>query len=249
MLDPTAVLDLSGTIVGSLQLSGPKSLGPVQLWPDHDEIRFRLVWSAPEQPQDDPQVMVDRAVLAVEAAVAAATQSSIEVHPSGWSYDSSAGRKVGVVVRASYTVFASVTDDGAVRGATAAASVLEGPDERLPELYEVYLLGLRGMQTATPLLGFWAFSTVLEEEVPKGKTNLDHVPELAERLRELGYDVLPLDPGWPPSRIRAAALHPTPKDPLPTREHVEWFRQVAHAYLLQRATERRPARSQRTALR
>lgn len=241
----TAVLDLSGTIAGSLQLSGPKTLGPVQLWYDQNEIRFRLVCTAPEQPLDDSQAMVDRAVLAVEAAIAAATQTSVQVHPSGWSYQSSAGRKVTVVARTSFSVFAAVTDDGAVQGAAAAAAVLEGPDERLPELYEVFLLGLRGMQTVTPLLGLWAFSTVLEEEAPNGKTNLDHVPRLAEQLRELGYDVPLLDPGRSPSRIRAAALHPTPKEPLPTRDEVEWFRRAAHSYLLSRATAPRSTRSQR----
>jgi hypothetical protein len=49
-------------------------------------------------------------------------------------------------------------------------------------------------------------------------------------MRNKGFPI-PKDPKRKPAAIRAAALHSTPKTPLPSDDEVEWFRALAWAYL------------------
>lgn len=70
----------------------------------------------------------------------------------------------------------------------------------------------------------------------RNRANLGHVIDLARGLRDEGHPI-PREPERGPDEIRASALHPTPKSPLPTTEEVAWFREVTSAYLMHRATD------------
>jgi len=94
---------------------------------------------------------------------------------------------------------------------------------------------LRALRTVAPVAGLWAFSTVLEEEAPKKKWNLEHVPALMTSIETAGVKVDATPPVRSLDAVRAAALHPTPKSPAPTGAEVNWFREAAHAYLMWRA--------------
>lgn len=189
--------------------------------------------------------VLERVGPAVQAAVAAACGAWVDVTVSGWSYPHGELRTVGRAQGTSWAVRVNV-DSGEVaagHGREALDAVLGGPDWRLAELYEVYLLGVRAVQTTAPVVGMWAFTTVLEDEAPPKQRNLRHVPELAERLRAAGYE-LPAAPARDPDQVRAAALHPTPSSPLPAHDEVAYLRELARAYLLWRAHQRRVRPSQ-----
>lgn len=196
-------------------------------------------------PDEGMAAVLERVGPAVQAAVAAACGAWVDVTVSGWSYPHGELRTVGRAQGTSWAVRVNV-DSGEVaagHGREALDAVLGGPDWRLAELYEVYLLGVRAVQTTAPVVGMWAFTTVLEDEAPPKQRNLRHVPELAERLRAAGYE-LPAAPARDPDQVRAAALHPTPSSPLPAHDEVAYLRELARAYLLWRAHQRRVRPSQ-----
>ena len=234
---PRAEITVSGTVLASSGglIVTPATFGPVSLH-EHDDGTIGFEVKAAVPVVDDLQPLLQRVALAVEAAIAAAFKVGVQVQNRTWTYarpgqpelrNPSAVR--GQVMSVSLT--ATPFEETEERGRSTAEAVLCGSDERLAELYEVYLLGLRGVSTVAPVVGFWAFSVILEEPNPG---SLLHVTNLATELRDEGYRISK-DPQRNPPRIRNAVLHPSPKDPLPTRFEVEWFRQVAEAYLLRRA--------------
>jgi hypothetical protein len=92
---------------------------------------------------------------------------------------------------------------------------------------------LEAKQEAAPITGLWAFVNLIEEQA--NAKNIDHATQLAANLRQKGYRIA-ADPTRQPSRIRVAALHPTPKDPLPTNAEIFWLMDIARAYLVDRAS-------------
>ena len=125
-------------------------------------------------------------------------------------------------------------DPGARAAGKIQEAVLNPSDERLVELISLFALGLKGAQAAALITGLWAFANVIEEK--SSKPNIDHATQLAADLRKKGYGIGP-DPARGPSRIRAAALHPTPKDPLPADDEVRWLLDIARSYLVDRASQ------------
>jgi hypothetical protein len=120
--------------------------------------------------------------------------------------------------------------------AAAFDAVIGRGDHDLPRLYEVYLLGVQAMQTIEPVVGLWAYTRIIEAGSRTGRRNLDHAQDLADELRQEGY-VVPPNPRRNPNTIRAAAVHPMPKDPeYPSEDEILWLRQLAYAYLLRRTT-------------
>ncbi len=199
-------------------------------------MHFELELDAAARGDEEMEALLNRVAPAVEAAVAAASGAAVQAHVSGWSYPHGGLRRVGRAAVISYGINKGIAAEGDApeRGQAALAAVLEGGDRRLRQLYDVYLLGVRAVQSIAPVVGLWAFSTVLEEKAPPNRHNLAHVPALVSQLRAAGYAV-PQMPGRHLDRIRAAAMHPTPKDPLPTTDEVAWFREAARAYFLHRA--------------
>ena len=226
--------------LGRGTLTLPATYGPVELWEREGAVHFRAQVVG-EHPSDYP-ALVRRMQLAVEAGVAAATGISCTATPDLTTYSVDGRPALNIGVGASATITVTAAPDASERAAEAARAVLLSSDERLAELWEVYLLGLRALTTvAHPVVGLWAFSTVLEEETPG---SLSGIRGLADRLRSKGFS-LPSNPQRHPAAIRAAALHASPKADLPTHEEVVWFQLVAKAYLQDRASEGRTAPSVR----
>jgi len=224
-------------LIGVIDLAKPVVFGPVEFWEQDGRLRFKVSFDVAGKTVEEIETLLVRLGGAVEAAVAAATGAAVEAHVSGSSYPypDSDLRRVTSSLHTSWNVRVGL-DAGAKAAAEAAfGAVVDGTDPRLPELYVVYLLGIRAVQTIAPVVGLWAFSTVLEEANPRKKRDLAHVKELADDLRSDGYHV-PANPTRNPNTIRGAALHSTPEKPMPTAEEVAWFRAVTHAYLLHRAT-------------
>jgi hypothetical protein len=241
------VLEASGTLDGSVDVPEPVTWGALRLSPDKDgRPRFELRLDVSGLPDEGIGAVLGRVGPAVQAAVAAACGAWVDVTVSGWSYPHRELRRVGKAQGSSWAVRVNVdSGDGiaAGHGRDALHAVLGGPDRRLAELYEVYLLGVRAVHTTAPVVGMWAFATVLEEEALPKEHNLGHVPALAKRLRDRGYE-LPATPARGPDEVRSAALHPTPRSPLPTHDEVAYLRELARAYLLWRARQRRARPSQ-----
>ncbi len=229
-----------GVLSGPVDMiSAPVTWGPLRFYEEDGRVHFELKLDVSGRRDEEVAPLLERVGPAVEAAVAAASGAAVQAHVSGWSYPAGQVYQVGSAITLAWDVNVGLDafDGAAGRGQAALEAVLEGDDRRLRDLYEVYLLGVRAVQTVAPVVGLWAFSTILEEEAPRGKHNLDHVPALVEQLRIRGQEI----PGAPArnlNEIRAAALHPSPRSPLPTADEVGWFRQAAHAYLLDRASRR-----------
>lgn len=235
------MLQAEGFLVGPVDLVAQADWGPARLWAEEDgRVHFELLLDVAGRPDDDMEPLLQRVEPALQAAVAAACGAAVTAHLSGWSYPRGELRNVvsSVVSRSAVLAGLDITTGAGERGLRVFQAVLEGEDRRLAELYEVYLLGVQAAQTIAPVVGLWAFSTVLEEEAPPKKRNLNHVPKLADELRAKGYTVAG-NPQRNVDVIRAAALHPTPKSPLPTPQEVSWFRELAGAYLLDRASRDR----------
>jgi hypothetical protein len=228
-------LEATGVLTGPVDLAEQVIWGPLRLWQQDGRIRFEMNVEIDDRPAEEMEVLVQRVGPAVRAAVAAASGAAVDVDVSGWSYPTGELRRVGSTLRTGWAIHVSLQADTAPQAESALKAVLGGSDPRLADLYEVYLLGVQAVQTIAPVVGLWAFATVLEEDSPSGKSNLQHLPALAEQLRAEGQAVPPT-PERKPDRIRAAALHPTPKDPLPTAEEVAWFQELAMAYLVRRAS-------------
>lgn len=144
--------------------------------------------------------------------------------------------RVGSQVQISWNVRADLSKGPDSRARTASKiqeAILNPSDARLVELISLFALGLEGAQETVLITGLWAFANVIEEE--SSKPNIDHATQLAADLRQKGYSIEP-DPVRKPSRIRAAALHPTPKDPSPTDDEVRWLMDIARSYLVDRAS-------------
>ena len=230
-----AGLQVTGVILGPLDLVQPLNWAPARLWSQDGEVRFEVVLDVDGRDEQALATLKELCAPAVEAAVMAATGTAVEAVFTGSSSPVGGMRRVTASVPVRWAVRAAVdSDPGTARlGQSVLKAVLLGADRRLPELYKVYILGVQAVQTIAPLVGLSTFTTVLEEDAP-GRPNLRHVPELVERLRREGYAV-PAGPARQLDRIRAAALHPTPRDPLPTAAEVEWFRVAAQRYLQHRA--------------
>ncbi|WIM98632.1 hypothetical protein ACTOB_002236 [Actinoplanes oblitus] len=235
-LNPQTTLIASGTIDGLLELTDPIRMAPLYLVPEADHVRFDIELDVTDKSPADCRQLLDRIPLAVQAAVAAATGTAVQAHLTEWSYPNGGLRQIGNQIRSEWSIRTGwpAEPDRAAAAWDAFAAVAVGADRQVADLYEVFLLGVQAMQTIAPLVGLWAFSTIVETAapLPPPRTNMAHVLELDGYLRSEGYD-LPPSPTRSPSRIRAAALHPTDESP-PTPEEVTWFRQLARAYLLHR---------------
>jgi hypothetical protein len=235
-LNPQTTLLASGTIDGLLDLTDSIRTGPLHLVPGTEHIRFDIELDVTGKAPDDCQQLVDRIPLAVQAAVAAATGAAVRAHLTEWSYPNGRLRRIGSQIRSEWSIRAGWPDHPARAAAACDAftAVAIGADRQVADLYEVFLLGVQAMQTIAPMVGLWAFSTIVETAapLPPPRTNMAHVLELDSYLRSKGHELPPV-PTRRPSRIRAAALHPTEESP-PTLDEVNWFRQLARAYLLHR---------------
>jgi len=245
------LLTASGTIEGLIDLAKPASWGPVELWPENGEVHFRVALDITDRVDEEMEQLIDRVAPAIEAAVAANCGASVRVHLLDHSYPHRTGSLNAVGKRltlSSSTRVAVNMDPKSDRGQHTLEALLDGADLRLAKLYEVYLLGLRAIQTVAPVVGLCAFSAVIEEEViekarrKKGEDaqSLKHVPRLIDDLRQKGHSIPESPSGRNAASIRTAALH-APKqlerpNPPPTVAEIDWFRQIADAYLVDRAT-------------
>lgn len=231
---PPAVV-IEGSIMGLMDLAGPTTWGIIQLHPEGDAVRFTMsIDLTGKSSHEIAQIDAARIAAAVEAAVAANCDVAVRANVEGMHRpNATGGRRVTKLQSTSWEVrvLAKTDADSVQRAAATAALVLQGG--RPQQLHNVYLLGVRAMQTIAPVVGLWAFTTVLEE-VGTGKHNVDHVPQMASDLRRKGFSIPP-DPIRHPAEIRAAALHSTPRSPMPTLDEVSWFRDVAWAYLCDQA--------------
>lgn len=233
-----ASISVEGTVavpLGSLSL--PVTYGPVELWESEGVVHFRATSSGDPHPYGP---VVRRMRLAVEAAIAAASGASGRANPDLATYAVDGQPALHISRGPTYHLSVSAIEptESQRRGSEAAEAVLLSADRRLAELWEVYLLGVQAVSSVAPVVGLWAFASVLEEDRPPKWRQLDHVSTLAEDLRSEGYSLPPMT-GREPTRVRNAALHPTPKDPLPTHEEVVWLQLVAGAYLRRRAHQGR----------
>ena len=208
----------------------------VEFWDEDGETHFKLDIDMSGKPIAEIEALISRIQPAIVAAVAAASGVAVEARLLGWSYPSpdTELRRVTSQMPIRWNVRVNLEPSGRAWGQAALDAVLGGGDVRLRGLYEVYILGLRAAQSIAPVVGLWAFSTLLEEDAPKGKHNLNHVRGLANQLRANGHAIPPM-PSRNLDEIRAAALHPTPKSPQPTAEEIKWFQITAGAYLRDRA--------------
>lgn len=233
---PSPTLYVEGKIVGLLDLPGPLSWGMVEMRPERDEVRFSLeIDLTKKSPSEIEQLDAGRVTATAEAADTncnVAVQAQVEGMRRS-SNQAASGGHVTTTRSTSWNVrvLAKTDADSVQRAAETAALVLAGG--RFEELCRVYLLGVQAMQTIAPVVGLWAFTSVLEE-AGSGKPSVKHALNLAVQLRAEGF-VIPQDPARHPAAIRAAALHATPKSPRPTLEDVSWFRDLARAYLCDRA--------------
>lgn len=144
--------------------------------------------------------------------------------------------RVGAPVPINWSVHADLSkapDPGARAARKVQEAILAPSDARLVELIGLFALGLEGAQATELISGLWAFANVIEEE--SSKPNIDRAPQLAASLRQKGYRIEP-DPARQSSRIRAAALHPTQKDPSPTEDEIRWLMDIARSYLIDRVS-------------
>lgn len=165
---------------------------------------------------------------AIEACLAAASSAYARVFIEHVAYPK-AGMPHNRTRIASADLIVRASIDDAQAGVDALYAVLDGSDARLIEMYELYILGVQASQSIAPVVGFWAFSNVLEE-ISEGSNSLNKVPRILRDLRGKGFDIPP-DPIRKLDTIRAAAVHPTPELPMPTRQEIEWFQTVAQVLL------------------
>lgn len=226
-----------GRIDAPLDLrAGIFDCGPLLITQGDDGLRFEITLDVRHLSLEEIRAMVERIAPAVRSAVLAASGTAAGVHVEGSSYPSSpTTRRVTTSWHTGWTVrtFIDRETNSSIRGNRAFEAVMSEKDPRLPELYEVYWLGIRALQTVAPIVGLWAFTTILEEE--NHKTNLGHLDSLLDRMSRDGYDVDHPRPTREFNTIRASALHPTPRDWPPTTDEIQWFREVAQQYLAWRA--------------
>ncbi len=147
--------------------------------PGEDGLHFEVSVDVRQRSLDEIEAAVSRLGLAVQAAVLAASGTAASVVVEGFSYpDSPSTRRVGMSYQPSWVVEALLDREPASnsRGARAFEAVLFGGDARLPELYRVFWLGTRAAQTIVPVVGLWAFTTILGDETRKD--DLDHLDGL-----------------------------------------------------------------------
>jgi hypothetical protein len=229
------MLEATGFLTGPLDVAEPVQIGGLRLAQEDGRVRFDVEFDVAGLDGPEKQDLVGRIKPAVSAAVAAATGTAVEVELSHWSYPNGELRRIGRDLEMRYAILAGIdgSPDVISRATQVFTTVAHGADLRLAQLFEVYVLGVRAAQTIAPVVGLWAFATVVEEASPHSKTDQKHVTSLAAYLRWEGYDVPPT-PARTPSQIRAAALHPKPQ--LPTAEEVAWFRNLSVAYLTHRSS-------------
>lgn len=236
------LLTVTGVIEGPISLMNDElQWGPVTLRKAGGQVRF--IASVDVTGRDEGEILdlKSRIGPAVEAAVVASCGAATRAEVTDWSYPSGPlTLRVGVAQRSGWNVPTDIdrTPDDVVHGEAALQAVLADNDKRLKELFKVYRLGIEGVQTIAPVLGLWAFAVLLEEESPRRPPNLAHVPELTKLLHAVGSSASSPPPTRQLDRIRAAALHPTPSDPIPSSDEVQWFRELAGAYLRWRAEGR-----------
>jgi len=236
-VNPGTTLIASGTISGLLELTAPVRTGPLWLTPEQDHIGFIVELDVAGKTPAECSELIDRIQPAVQAAVVAATGTAVRAHLVEWSYPNGDLDRIGKQLRSDWSIRAGWPEglEPISSAQDAFAAITLGADDQLADLYKVYLLGVEAVQTIAPLVGLWAFSTVVETASPHPppNTNVAHLSDLDSYLRSKKYD-LPPAPSRRPSRVRAAALHPT-LEPAPTLEPVDWFRELARAYLRHRA--------------
>lgn len=230
-------LTASGRIEALLDLrEDTLEVGPVVFRKDQDGLRFEVSLDVQRHALADVEAMSERVGLAVRSAILAASGAAAQVHVEDCSYPSGGGmRRVTVFLATSRSVqvFLDREPESAIQGARAFEAVMAARDPRLPQLYEVYWLGAQALQTIAPVVGLWAFTTILEEE--SRKRDLSHLESLLEQMSRDGYGVDRPKSGAHYNHIRASALHANPENWMPDAEDVRWFHEAARQYLSWRA--------------
>lgn len=234
----SAKLVVHGKLRGPVKCTQPVRWGHTLFTPSSEEgVAFEM--TLPAQNDNEAEQLVGLIPEALRAVIALCWE--VWVNPIILDYDfirSDGTRRVGKHAPIGFRALVDLSqtpDYGKQAVSKIQDAVLHPSDERLVELLSLFALGLEGKQEAAPITGLWAFVNLIEEEANKKKNNIDHATKLAANLRQIGYGIAP-DPTRQPSRIRAAALHPTPNDPLPTNDEIFWFMDLARAYLIDRAS-------------
>lgn len=226
-----------GKLIGPVECSQPTKWGHVILTSSSDGgVNFEV--TIPVKNEIEAGHLVGLAPTAVRAFIALGWAVWVNPVITGYKFIRPDGTsRVGSQVQINWSVQADLSKAPDSKARTAGKiqeAILNSSDARLIELISLFALGLAGAQDTALITGLWAFANVIEEE--SGKPNIDHATRLAADLRRKGYSIDP-DPVREPSRIRAAALHPTPKDPLPTDDEVRWLMDIARSYLVDRASQ------------
>ena len=230
-------LKASGRIDANLVLRNERlDWGALVFFPGADGLRFQISMEVQDRELQEIEAAVSRIGLAVQCAVLAASGTAVRVAVNGFSYPvSPLTRGVGGMLTSSWDVEAFLDPDPThnLHGRRIFESVMFPSDTRLPELYEVFWLGVRALQTIKPVVGLWAFSTILEDETTG--YNLDHIDDLVEQMAEDGFIVTIQRPSRSLNSVRASAMHANPRNWMPATEEVQWFREAAQQYLAWRA--------------
>lgn len=233
------VLEATGLVLGlTVPLPEALVLGPVRLCEQDSQVHFQVTVDVTGLDTAARGAMALRVPPAVQAALVVLLGRTTEVRLGKWDYP---GRGTAVTATATATVLVLAPPPPHTLDATAAARtlqvLLEGSDERLAVLYEVFRLGVQAQQLVAPEGGVWAFCYLIEEAGGSNRS-MEHVPKMVRALRDSGYQ-LPPDPTRNVARLRTSAAHSTLKDPLPDAAEVNYLRQLALAYLLWRADTRK----------
>ncbi len=239
-MDRSINLIVNGRLAGPVECDRAVTWGYVTLKPslDGDDVAFEAALSAENEAEAGNLVGLIPAAL--RAFVALGWAVWVQPVITGYEFIRPDGtKKVGTQASSGWQVLVDLSkapDPGALSAGEVQRVVLDPPDARIVELIGIFSLGLKGAQIADPLSGLWAFANVIEEE--SRRSNIDNAAQMAADLRLKGFDIGP-DPARHASRIRAAALHPTPKDPLPTVEEIRWIMNIARSYLADRVARSR----------
>ena len=141
-------------LTGPVDLVEPVTWGSARFWKKDGQVHFKVVLDVAERRDEEIEPLLERVGPAVEAAVATACGAAVEAHVSGWRYPTGTRRSVGKALSIRWTVQVGLDagHEAAQRGQAVLEAVLDRADARLPKLYEVYLLGVRAVQTIAPVV-------------------------------------------------------------------------------------------------
>jgi len=206
---PDFTVTVSGHLDGLIACDSPTRHGPLSLREDEQgQVLFEVTFSADSE--DEAHQAVEVMPAAVAAICAIGWGAWVRARPSDWSVERPDGTlRVGKAVRLTTRARADLSTPPSMPGGLEAFwATLQGGPERVLELLNVLGLGLRASESADYVSGLWAFATVIEEEAPTGKNNIDHARGMADRLRTSGV-AIPADPNA--TRLRFARQRCIPR--------------------------------------